>query len=284
VRPTLHLVCAALFSISMAFAVSASHAADPQTIQFPSAQPAGSASRPADVLTGYLAKPNGTGPFPAVVAMHGCGGMSARFKQEMLDRWTAWGFVVLVVDSFANHEVKYGCGSSRAKSRADLRHFDAAGSLSYLAEQPFVDAKRVVLLGYSQGATAALDATQTRASPWTAHTPRTSYSAVVAFYPDCRAYFDPVTVPTLILVGERDDWNPAIRCTEMKSRHSGRGAALDIVIYPEATHAFDWIDLREPRRVEGYLMQYNEPAATDSLKRQLAFVNDQFARSSAIKP
>lgn len=261
--------------LSVALIAFASHAADAQTIQFNSAQRADAPDQPADKLTGYLAKPAGDGPFPAVVALHGCGGMSERFKQEMLDRWTAWGYAVLVIDSFANHPVKYGCGSSRARSRADKRELDAAGGLQHLAGLPFIDAKRIALLGYSQGATAALDLVQTRPAPWVANSTGLQFAAVVAFYPDCRTHFDAATVPTLILVGERDDWNPASRCTQMKERNAGRGASFDVVVYPDATHAFDWVDLRQPRRVEGYLMEYHEAAATDSLNRHRAFVDER---------
>jgi dienelactone hydrolase len=262
-----------LCALGLALLMSASGAAKPETVVFPSAQRNDTPDRPIDRLTGYLSKPAGDGPLPAIIALHGCGGMSERFKQEMLTRWTAWGYVVLVIDSFANHPVKYGCGSSRATSRADWRALDAVGGLRYLAGLPFVDAKRVALLGYSQGATAALDLIQTRSAPWLAQDSELTFAAVVAFYPDCRAQFDAVTVPTLILVGERDDWNPPNRCAQMKERHAGRGAPLDLVVYPDATHAFDWIDLREPRRVEGYLMQYNETAANDSLIRHRAFVD-----------
>lgn len=43
-------------------------------------------------LVGYLARPQGSGPFPAVVVLHGCGG----FHQDMLawaDRLRRWGYV-----------------------------------------------------------------------------------------------------------------------------------------------------------------------------------------------
>lgn len=177
--------------------------AQTQTVQIASAKRDDASNQPADMLLAYLAKPVGSGPFPAVVALHGCGGMSPRFKQEMLDRWTGWGYVALVVDSFANHEVKYACGSSRERSRAHLRPLDAQGAMAYLAE----------------------------------------------------------------------------RCVEMKRRTVGKGAIFELVVYPEATHAFDWIDLREPRRVEGYLMQYNEAAALNSLNRHRQFIHEQMSKA-----
>ena len=56
-----------------------------------------------------------------------------------------------------------------------------------------------------------------------------------------------MTVPTLILIGERDDWAPAQECRNMVdgrddwgiSRSSGEGAPVRLVVYPGAYHAFD---------------------------------------------
>ena len=55
-------------------------------------------------IIGYLARPQGSGPFPAVVVLHGCGG----FHQDMIawaDRLRHWGYVALAVDSFGPREL-----------------------------------------------------------------------------------------------------------------------------------------------------------------------------------
>ena len=56
-----------------------------------------------DHIQGYLAKPEGAGPFPAVIGLHGCGGMSDTTKRKLADELVGWGYVVLLVDSFASH-------------------------------------------------------------------------------------------------------------------------------------------------------------------------------------
>jgi dienelactone hydrolase len=44
---------------------------------------------PGDRLQGYLAKPDGNGPFPAVVGLHGCGGLHEAAVQSASERlWT----------------------------------------------------------------------------------------------------------------------------------------------------------------------------------------------------
>ena len=54
------------------------------------------------MLTGELQKPDGDGPFPAVVMLHRCSGLE-RFKRDY-DIWAkrlaSWGYASLQVDSF----------------------------------------------------------------------------------------------------------------------------------------------------------------------------------------
>ena len=50
-------------------------------------------------LKGKLTKPDGDGPFPAVVLLHGCGGMQDR-DYGWVGKLKSWGFVTLMVDSF----------------------------------------------------------------------------------------------------------------------------------------------------------------------------------------
>jgi dienelactone hydrolase len=46
-----------------------------------------------------LTLPDGTGPFPAVILLHGCGGEGSA-QQYWIDRLTGWGYAVLRLDSF----------------------------------------------------------------------------------------------------------------------------------------------------------------------------------------
>src|SRR5262245_58633176 len=52
-----------------------------------------------DRIQGYLAKPEGAGPFPAVIGLHGCAGMFDITKRKLVDELVGWGYVVLLVDS-----------------------------------------------------------------------------------------------------------------------------------------------------------------------------------------
>jgi dienelactone hydrolase len=56
-----------------------------------------------------------------------------------------------------------------------------------------------------------------------------------------------MTVPTLILIGERDDWTAAQDCRDMAAGVSSPGLArrsddthnVQLIVYPDAYHAFD---------------------------------------------
>src|SRR5258708_29383630 len=58
-----------------------------------------------DRIQGDLAKPDGAGPFPAVIGLHGCAGMHDTTKQRLADELVAWGYVVLLFASFATRGV-----------------------------------------------------------------------------------------------------------------------------------------------------------------------------------
>lgn len=52
-----------------------------------------------DIISGYLSKPDGDGPFPAVIYLHGCAGLSTSNRNRISDLMTGWGYVSLAVDS-----------------------------------------------------------------------------------------------------------------------------------------------------------------------------------------
>ena len=82
---------------------------------------------------------------------------------------------------------------------------DAYAAAAYLRTLPEVRGDRIGLLGFSHGGGVISDLIR--------HPPAgTPFRAAVAYYPGCGGNPTIVTVPTLILVGERDDWTPAPPC------------------------------------------------------------------------
>ena len=216
-------------------------------------------------LLGYLRRPDGTGPSPAVVLLHSCNGNWRSLDERWGKRIAPWGYVTLSVDSFGPRGLKETCDSSGPQEMS----LDAYRALAYLVKQPFVDPARVAALGFSQGGWLALTSVERGIVEQTSPN---KFRAAIAFYPPCRALKDDMTVPTLILVGELDDWTLAQECRNLAdgrddygiSRQKGEGIPVKLIVYPGAYHAFDAPDLKTPRKLLGHHLEYNQSAADQS--------------------
>jgi len=216
------------------------------------------------LIDGYLFKPAGQGPFPALVALHGCSGLftkSGRFQRRDWDwakRLQNFGYVVLFPDSLTPRGMEEICTRKDIGGTMPFRERprDAYGTLRWLHSQPFVRKNRIGLLGWSNGGTTVLSTinARSRAKP---DGLTDDFRVAVAFYPGCRSIEQNVNwtahIPLTILIGEADDWTPASPCASLVNRVCREGAPVEIVTYPEAHHAFDAPD--QPLRVRSGLAQ-----------------------------
>ena len=224
---------------------------------------------------------------PAVIALHGCGGLYGR-RGDLNERHRAMsdllgqrGFHVLFVDSFTARGFKELCTTKIAERslRAADRRFDVQAALDWLAARPEVDAKRIVLLGWSHGGAAVLASLDHGIQ----------LRAAVAFYPGCSVYakrnapYQP-SAPLLILIGALDDWTPAAPCIALKER---AGKAVQIKVLPDAYHDFDHpsAPLRVRKDVpggqrpgEGVTVGSNPAARRDAYEAMLDFLSTQLAK------
>jgi dienelactone hydrolase len=263
-------------------------AADAESVSIPTAK---FSSSPAP-LTGFVFKPEGEGPYPAVVMMHGCGGAYAK-SGKLNERHLMWGeyfsskgYVALMLDSFTSRDIKEICTikfANRSLKESD-RVGDAYAALQYLREQKFVDTKRVAVLGWSHGAGVTLDTIRRKPDNIA------GFNAAVSFYPGCTArnknaqQFMPYA-PLLILIGDADDWTPAAPCKALTETAKARGAPMQIVTYPDTYHDFDNPGLKSKRvRTEvpngvnpgqGVTTAPNPEAREDAKRRVLAFFSGQ---------
>jgi dienelactone hydrolase len=232
-------------------------------------------------LQGYLRQPNTAGPSPAVVLLHSCNGNWARLDERWGRRIASWGYVTLTVDSFGPRGIKSTCTSG---APVDLM-FDAYRALSFLVRQPFVDPDRVAALGFSQGGWLALSSVERGALE---RTSPNKFRAAAAFYPRCLGFKGSMTVPTLILIGESDDWAPAQECRNMVdrrddwgiSRQNDGGVPVRLVVYPDAYHAFDVPGLRTPAQSFGYHLEYNKPAADQAAEALREFLHENIGEKA----
>lgn len=218
----------------------------------------------------------GSGPFPTVLAFHGCGGQ----RDSMVENINSWllpaGFAVLYVDSFAARRIqdwhpvcdgKLLWGNERAQ--------DVYAAVELAAEMPQVDPRRIAVMGFSHGGWAILDALAFGGAPghgfdWSGKQALTRIKAAVTYYPYCGypaqlrlASQAPSKMPLLMLLGAQDSVTDHRQCLEALD-----GLNLDriqLVQYQEADHVFD-----QPSSMNTY-----QPAlAADAHAKTLAFLRD----------
>jgi len=217
-------------------------------------------------------QPAGPGPFPAVIMLHGCGGLGGRDRM-WAERLRGWGYVTLRVNSFTARDLKNVCGGG--VFGPDARVPDALAALAHLRTRPEVNPKRIALMGWSHGGMATLAALG--AAP---ENPAAGFRAAVAYYPGCRQVHGWRTrTPVLMLLGGADDWTGASPCQYLATRQRQAGLDVTQVTYAGAHHGFD-NPLRgpNPRRIpealggRGATTQYDPAGAEDSVRRVRVFL------------
>jgi dienelactone hydrolase len=228
----------------------------------------------AQPLQGYLRQTSRTGPSPAVVLLHSCNGNWLRLDERWGKRIGSWGYVTLTVDSFGPRGLKDTCNNG---APVDLA-FDAYRALNFLVRQPFVDPARVAVLGFSQGGWLALTSVEHGSMEQTS---QNKFRAAIAFYPRCLGFKGDMTVSTLVLIGELDDWTPANECRNMVdgrddwgiSRRKSEGAPIRLIVYPGAYHAFDAPGLQTPIQFLGHRLEFNQAARDQSIEAVHEFLD-----------
>ena len=199
---------------------------------------------PTTKLTGALYKPVGAGPFPAVVYMRACGVENwtpeTALERTLIDHLLARGVATFIGDPLEG----------------------ALSAVKVLEAMPDIDRNRVFLQGYSCGATASLYAVDTKTSPVREDT---KIAGVIAFFPDCDPSVDPL-VPTLILIGEKDDVYPAALCQAVKDKPN-----YEVVVFPGATHGFVFPN-GQPLTYGSASIVYDVKAALEAQQRIDAFM------------
>jgi dienelactone hydrolase len=237
----------------------------------------------------YLFRPDPAGPHPAVIFLHGCGGLLDR-RGEINGRELAWasrltaaGYVVLMVDSYATRDVTNMCAPASFRPEVyRARPKDAYGALRYLQSQPFVRPDRIGLIGWSLGGGTILLTISDRDSLGRpADLPQGDFRAAVAFYPatcdtsKLKAGWSS-RIPLLVLVGEGDVWTPAQPCKVLIDKAAAAGSPVSIRIYPGAYHDFDWPGLPvrhlTPYRTNQGVVPVTgmDPAARDDAYRRVS--------------
>jgi dienelactone hydrolase len=183
---------------------------------------------------GELILPQGSGPFPAVIVLHGCYGVSPNYR--IWARWLAsWGYAALIIDSFRPRGIAILCGRGRELPPA-LRARDAFAAAAYLGKRSDIDPNRIGAIGFSHGGWSALFAAIDDAATRSGTPP---LKAIVAFYPWSLAVSPRLATDVQILIGDADDWTPATAMRRLRWKVRRFGSAPS---YPQGLSGrYPWL-------------------------------------------
>ncbi len=264
--------------------------AAPDTVDFPSLD--GHTQ-----LRGFLYKPAGSGPWPAVVMLHGRAGpyssaAKGRHDATTLSQrhrmwgefWATRGYAALLVDSFGprGHAAGFPAGTYQSRpaevNEQRVRPLDAYGALAWLHSREDVIADRIGLQGWSNGAMATLAIMAEHplafTPPFSKPAPAIAFRAALAFYPGCTAQVGTGWrnyAPMITLVASRDEEVSPVTCRRLadevrRAMPAGeQSGTFEFVWYEGAQHAFD-----DPGKAR-QSVEANRLATQDAKQRAEAF-------------
>jgi dienelactone hydrolase len=248
----------------------------------------------ADYPKMLLLKPDGEGPFPAVMVGHQCGGLVFSKTNPQAANWSMlqWakrfqqtGYVTLLIDFMGSRGAMQVCQGPQAGVTLGRTVKDFYQAADYLRKLPYVNPEKVAMIGYSQGALIALfnnsksfreEFRQSR-----------GFDAYVSFYPPCRIMSlgpnrlaldvvqKDIERPHLFLMGGADNETPASDCEVLLTPIKNSGKPVQFHIYPDETHCWDCKSLNgfsKPGRLGTVRYTYSEQTTQDSFERTKSFL------------
>lgn len=188
---------------------------------------------------------------PAVVIVHGTGGMDAKGPMYARDL-NAAGIATLEIDLWGPRGLSGGWDGRPKHVKETLP--DAFAALAFLAAHPRIDGRRIGIMGFSWGGVVSmLSATEAYAKALAPGGVR--FAAHAPFYPICFGYnrvpgyeFRNLTgAPVQILTGADDkyDADPGMCPKLIASLDPQAQAKVSVKVYPGAEHGFNNLD--QPR-------------------------------------
>lgn len=190
-------------------------------------------------VDGTLTIPPTDTAVPAVILIHGCGGIGGS-ERGWVDDLRDDGYASLLLDDFGGRGITEICSGAETLNVASPI-VDLFRATEVLQDHPYIDGDRIAVMGFSLGGRTALWSAMTRFEE--------AYgggdlAAHIAFYPStCFMQLDGETevgaAPIRIFHGSEDDWTPIEQCQDFVSRLSSAGVDAELIAYPGAYHGFD---------------------------------------------
>ncbi|MGD9052764.1 MAG: dienelactone hydrolase family protein [Desulfobacterales bacterium] len=174
----------------------------------------------------------------AIVFVHGSGGW-----RKSYDRWVKtfnkMGIATFRLSCFKPRGISRTVGS-QTRVTSSMMTADAYNALKLLSTHPRIDKDRIGIMGWSKGGAVSMISAWEPVRKAIVNS-NLKFALHIALYPFCYG-FESVQMtgaPILILVGEKDDWTHAEPCMECAKALKDAGYDADIIVYPDAYHAFD---------------------------------------------
>jgi len=179
---------------------------------------------------------------PAVVFLHGASGVLGARELTYGPQLAAMGIAALAIDTYGSRRDLASTFIERVMRITETMFVaDAYAGLAYLAGRPEIDAKRVVLTGFSYGAMATTFALYRQLADALAPG-GLRFAGHVAFYGPCIAHFEDnrtTGAPLLMLQGADDQLLDPKRCAAVADELRAGGSQVRIIRYPGAVHQWD---------------------------------------------
>jgi carboxymethylenebutenolidase len=207
---------------------------------------------------GYLATPK-QGSGPGLIVIQEWWGLVDHIK-DVCERFADEGFVALAPDLFHGKTTKSPdeAGKLMMALRIDEAERDLSAAAQYLSTQDSTTSEKVGVVGFCMGGALAL---------YTA-TKNEDVGACVVFYgghPKVKPDLPNLHAPVLGLYAEKDGFVTPESVRALEREVKALGKPIEVVIYPDADHAF-FNDTRPE--------VYNPEAAADSWRRTIAFLRE----------
>ncbi|HEY5625486.1 MAG TPA: dienelactone hydrolase family protein [Dehalococcoidia bacterium] len=205
--------------------------------------------------SGFLARPPGEGPFPAVIVIQEWWGLNDNIK-DIARRFAHEGFAAFAPDLFHGRVTSEPDEAQKLMMQMDMPRAsqELVKAAEYLSHQPYIDGRGIGATGFCMGGGLAL----------TLATDTPLIKAAAPFYgvnPSPIDRLQNIQGPVLAIYAEHDDWASAAVREELQSAMARFGKQLEVQVYPGTEHAF----FNDTRREV-----YRETAANDAWSRVLA--------------
>jgi len=206
-------------------------------------------------VAGYLAKPQGTGPFPAVIVIQGWWGLDAHIK-DVSERYAREGYVSLAPDLYHGKVTAdpNEAGKLMSALNRDEAVKDLLAALQHLKAMKEVRGDRIGVTGFSLGGSFAL------LLPCLSKDIRAAapYYGEIPDEPTLKNLASPI----LYIYGDHDDWITKDEVKRLEATLKKLGKPGEVKIYPGARHHF-FMDARRD--------VYSPTEAQDTWRRTLEF-------------